>query len=189
MDSQETLNSYSESQSAPATTADNTTNAPSAPSVDNQAPQVEVDPLEATCAAAWQAPTNEAAYKWIPDQPLPADAIRSPEFETANRQALLHAGVPDSIGSYLGTLWHQAMLKPTPTDDQLALSKASALHALEKKWGSETQANLTLAKSVVAKMAEKQPGVYRMLEISGMGNNPWVIETLARLAQVQSRKG
>lgn len=135
-------------------------------------------------AIIWAAPETSAGYQLHHGQ-IPEGAEVSREFEMTNREAMLHAGIPQSIGGQLARMWHHAMLSELPTDAQLELGKRAALATLTKQWGDATHDNLQLAKSVVSKMAEVQPAVWKMLEVSGMGNDPWVISTLANMARAK----
>jgi hypothetical protein len=146
-------------------------------------PNPDADPLE---AAVWAAPPSAKAYDLSQGVPAPEGAEHSHEFEAANRAALYAAGIPQSIGNHLAKRWNDVMASgELPNDTQLEMGKRQALADLTKQWGADTKANLALAKSVVDTMEEHQPAIWQMLETSGLGNDPWLITTLANLARAR----
>lgn len=144
------------------------------------------DPLE---AAVWAAPPSAAAYDMTQGVPVPPGAEYSHEFEAHNRAAFFAAGVPQSIGNHIAKLWNDVLARGEfPNDAQLEMGKRQALQALTKQWGADTQANLARAKSVVQVMEKHQPEIWNLLVQSGLGNDPWLISTLANLARSREPK-
>jgi hypothetical protein len=157
-----------------------TTDAP-APAPPATAPQ-EPASLDSLAFAPAVSP---AEYTMQHGEP-PAGVIRDLEFEQTNREALLHAGIPTSIGTHIAKLWHEAQFRDQPiTDEELHLSKSETFAALQRVWGDDTTANLQLANTVVDRLAERQPQVRELLVHSGLGNNSWLIETFYNLARAQ----
>lgn len=149
-------------------------------------PQVELIQSDGQVADAemFAPPSNPAGYLFPPPPP---GQVGDLAFETTNREAMLHAGIPAPIGSHIATLWNKAMTAPLPTDSQLALGKQQALEVLGRN-GANAEETLALARTVVAKMAEKQPQVWTMLERTGLGNDPWLISSLANIAKARGAK-
>lgn len=155
------------------------TTAPTHEAAQPAAQEAVVDPLE---AAIWAAPQSVAEYQFAP---VPAGQNHDLAFDSANRAALLAAGVPASVGSHMATLWAEAMTKPSPTAAEIELSGRQCMVALTKQWGADTQINIALARQQVVKMAEHQPKIKEMLEATALGNNPWIVTTLANMARAR----
>lgn len=136
-------------------------------------------------AAVFAAPQSAGSYQF-PSDPPPEGVELSLDFEAANRAAMHAAGIPVSIGNELARRWNAAQSADAPTPESLAQSRQTAMAALDKAWGSERDANIALARQVVEAMAEKQPGIKDMLEVTGLGNDPWIIQTFANLARARS---
>lgn len=172
---------------APATAepATSTAQALSAEGITPQAAHPDADPIE---ASVWAAPAGITAYD-LAQGPAPAGTEPAPEFEAANRAAFFAAGIPQSVGNHIARLWNDTMARgEVPNDAQLEASRRETLAALNKHWGAETQANLARAKTVVQVMAKHQPAIWQMLETSGLGNNAWLIMTLANMARAREPK-
>jgi hypothetical protein len=135
-------------------------------------------------AQIFEGAANPAAYQFTTFEP-PEGVEHSLEFESVNRAALHHASVPREIGNEIARRWNEAMARDEVSEQDLALSKQSALTQLNKVWGADTMRNVALAETVIAKIAEKQPGVWDMLRVSGLANDPWLIQTLYNLARAQ----
>jgi hypothetical protein len=148
------------------------------------APQAAAQDPSNLDAVAFAAPDSPAAYQFTTSEP-PAGAEYSIEFESVNRAAFHAAGIPKAIGDHIAAMWNEAAARDEVSEQDLALSKQSALVALNKLWGADTMRNIALAETVVARIAEKQPGVWDMLRVSGMANDPWLISTLYNIAQAQ----
>jgi hypothetical protein len=127
---------------------------------------------------------SPAAYQFTTFEP-PEGVEHSLEFESVNRAALHHASVPREIGNEIARRWNEAMARDEVSEQDLALSKQSALTQLNKAWGADTMKNIALAETVIAKIAEKQPGVWDMLRVSGLANDPWLIQTLHNVARAK----
>lgn len=142
--------------------------------------------IDGTLDAAVFAPPHSAGSYQFPSDPPPEGVELSLEFEAANRAAMHAAGIPVSIGNELARRWNAAQSADAPTPESLEQSRQNAMSVLDKAWGSERDANIALARQVVGAMAQKQPGIKDMLEATGMGNDPWVIQTFANLARARS---
>lgn len=159
--------------------------APAASQAASPTPNLATASPEATLdAQIFEGAASPAAYQFTTSDP-PEGVEHSLEFEAANRAALHHASVPREIGNEIARRWNEAMGRDEVSEQDLALSKQSALTQLNKVWGADTMKNIALAETVIAKIAERQPGVWDMLRVSGMANDPWLIQTLYNLARAQ----
>lgn len=138
-------------------------------------------------AAVFAPPQSLTAYQFATG-PAPEGAEHNLEFEQANRAALFEAGIPTSIGSQMATLWDRAMATDLPSPAQIEQGRQEGMAALSKAWGQDFDRNLALARSVVAQMQAKQPAIMGMLEESGLGNNVWLIQTLANIGRARGLK-
>lgn len=148
------------------------------------APQTAAQDPSNLDAMAFAAPDSPAAYQFTTFGP-PEGVEHSLEFESVNRAAFHAAGIPKAIGDKIAAMWNAAAARDAVTEQELALSKRAALTQLNKAWGADTMKNIALAETVVARVAEKQPGVWDMLRVSGLANDPWLIQTLYNIAQAQ----
>ncbi|MCA8254817.1 hypothetical protein LGM89_16205 [Burkholderia sp. AU31624] len=139
-----------------------------------------VDPLN---AAIFEAPTNPDAYNF---GTVPANAQTDQAQDMAARQLFVNEGVPASIGNEIGRLWNAAATNP-PTEGQRAIAAQQAETTLRRQWGEQFDSNIALAQREVQRMAKANPNIHNMLEVSGLGNNPWLISTIVHLAQARGR--
>jgi len=116
----------------------------------------------------------------------PLGAEQSLEQETYFRSLFVEHEIPASIGSQIGKLWNAAVANP-PSDVQLEKSYEECNEALQRMWGDDAEKNLAVANREVARMAKSHPEIIQMLEVSGLGNSPWLASTLYRLARVRGR--
>jgi hypothetical protein len=152
-----------------------------APAAPGQAPEAQpVDPMD---AAIFAGPSNPAAYNF---GPAPAGVQHSPEQELAFRSMFHEEGIPTAIGDQIGRLWHQAAAKP-PTPVQLELSRQTATVKLSRMWGDDFERNVAVAQAEVTRMAKGRPEIREMLDVSGLGNDHWIISSLYNLARARGR--
>jgi hypothetical protein len=132
--------------------------------------------------AIFAAPSSPASYNL---GGVPEGEEADLAFEQASREAMHHAGVPASIGAAFGKLWAEAMTRELPSEDQLRQARQETYAALHKQWGADTDANLKLARGVLARMAERQPALPEALTLTGLGNNRFIIESLVNIAKAR----
>lgn len=142
-----------------------------------------VDPLD---AMAFAPPPSPNVYRMV-NGATPEGATVNLEFQSANRQAMHAAGLPEGIGNALADRWNAAMAKPQLNDTQLELGARQATEVLTKQWGSDFSKNLAIANSVVADMAKHQPAIKEMLKVTGLGNDPWLIASFYNVAKARGR--
>lgn len=133
-------------------------------------------------ASIFAAPSSPASYNL---GGVPEGEEADLAFEQASREAMHHAGVPASIGAAFGKLWAEAMTRELPSEDQLRQARQETYAALHKQWGADTDANLKLARGVLARMAERQPALPEALTLTGLGNNRFIIESLVNIAKAR----
>jgi hypothetical protein len=133
-------------------------------------------------ASIFAAPSSPASYNL---GGVPEGEEADLAFEQASREAMHHAGVPASIGTAFGKLWAEAMTRELPSEDQLRQARQDTYAALHKQWGADTDANLKLARGVLARMAERQPALPEALTLTGLGNNRFIIESLVNIAKAR----
>lgn len=149
------------------------------------APSPAADPLD---VAIFAPPASQQAYD-LSQGPAPQGTEYSSDFEVQNRAALFAAGIPQSIGDHMAKRWNAVMASgELPSDAQLALDRRQATETLMKHWGPAWQENLARARSVVAIMANHQPNIRQMMDVSGLGNDPHIIISLANLARAREPK-
>ncbi|HEM7873841.1 TPA: hypothetical protein U2L31_000152 [Burkholderia contaminans] len=144
------------------------------------APPPGVDPID---AAVFTGPGNAAAYNFGAVEPnVQIDQAQ----DMAVRQLFVSEGVPASIGNEIGRLWNAAAAAP-PTAEQRNVAAQQAELLLQRQWGNDYEANLKVAQQEVQRMAKANPSIHDMLEVSGLGSNPWLVTTIFNLAKAQGR--
>ncbi len=129
-----------------------------------QAANADIDPV-------FHGAEDIAAYKFGP----------VPE-EMPLREMLVAEGIPAHLGTQLGTLLAKATANP-PSDFQMKVDKSKCIFTLVSKWGNDSEKNFAIAEKQYQRMAERFPRFQAMLENTGVGNDPWFIESLFTLAQ------
>jgi hypothetical protein len=159
----------------------------SEPAPPGQAPvpaeQAAVDPAEAMDAAIFAGPASPSAYNFGPAAP---GVQTSPEQELAMRSLFHQEGVPASIGDQIGKLFNAAVAKP-PTPAMIEMSRQTATAQLTRQWGDDFQRNVAIAQAEITRMAKTRPEIREMLDVSGLGNNPWVIISVFNMAKAKGR--
>jgi hypothetical protein len=59
--------------------------------------------------------------------------------------------------------------------------------ALHRLWGADTQKNLAIAQAEVQRLAKSNPNIVEMLDVSGLGNNAWLIASVVNMAKAKGR--
>ena len=110
---------------------------------------------------------------------MPSDfVVTDPEQLQQVNEALVAAGVGHTLKNALMEL-ATPYLRP---DAPPPMSDADALTQMRGMWGSQTDAKLAAARSMVDEAAKKWPGVKQWLNQTGLGNDPRLIEKLAARA-------
>lgn len=139
-----------------------------------------VDPID---AAVFTGPGNAAAYNFgAVESNVQVDQAQ----DMAVRHLFVSEGVPASIGNEIGRLWNTAAASP-PSAEQRNVATQQAELLLQRQWGNDYEANLKVAQQEVQRMAKANPNLHDMLEVSGLGSNPWLITTIFNLAKARGR--
>lgn len=107
------------------------------------------------------------------------------EQQVEVRQALAAAGVPAEIGREFGKRWNTAMSAGPQTDEQLALGMAVVRAQIEAKYGAQAAEVVKLAQAEAQRVIKGAPWVQIALSETQLGNDLWVIETLANLGRAR----
>ena len=118
----------------------------------------------------------------MPDVQMP-EGLKMDEAKIAERKSLYHkAGLSDKQAKALIEADLTFVKSSYEADKQSTESaKLSAESSLKQEWGDKFQANIELARSVVAKFGDEQ--FTRYIEESGLGNDPRLIKMLAKAGQ------
>jgi hypothetical protein len=125
----------------------------------------------------------EAPDKYsMPEVQMP-EGLKLDDAKIAERKALYHkAGLSDRQAKALIEADLTFVKSSYEADQQSTQSaKTSAESSLKQEWGDKYQANIELARSVVAKFGDDQ--FTRYIEESGLGNDPRLIKMLAKAGQ------
>lgn len=132
--------------------------------------------------------TAEQLENWLTSTPATPDAyeielpgvlVRDAEFEGEAR-GLFHAAGLNQMEATVVSRAYAAVLSDPPTPERIERDRAGAEKALKAIWRApgEYEANVGRARKVLAE-AKVSPRVLEMLEVSGFGNNPYLVKALA----------
>lgn len=97
--------------------------------------------------------------------------------------AMAHAGAGNSIAN---ELYRDVIAASRP--NYAPATPDAGLAGLREAWGSGFDANLTAARALVAKAAQKDPSIIPYLERTGLGNDPAFIRKIAaRAAKLRTK--
>lgn len=145
------------------------------------------DPLEALTEDIWAGPSSPGAYRF---GQVPAGVGVDINQELAFRTFFHEEGIPEGIGSELGRRWNEAVVRESvkpQTRAQQELSRRACEVYLRNAWGEDAQRNFEVAHAEVKRLSAKMPQLGEMLDLSGMGNDPWVVMSLFNLARGKGR--
>ena len=120
------------------------------------------------------------------EQPQHGDALPL-EMQIEARNALAAEGIPKDLGNEFVRRWNTAA-KPADTAT-LELGMAQTRSQLEAVYREQTDEVLTLARGEAARMMKRLPWIRPVLESTPLGNDVWLIGTLANLARQRQAKG
>lgn len=123
------------------------------------------DPL----AAAFQAPASADQYSFA----LPRGLDRDTALETQARQWFYEAGLPQGLVNGIVREYCRCLETVPPAD-----AEARARAELAREWGEACDSKIALARQVIARCKDAA-AIDDLLADSGLGNNPWLIRSLA----------
>lgn len=128
------------------------------------------DPL----AAAFRAPGSADQYQLA----VPKHFTRDSALEAQARQWFLEARLPQGLVNGILREYCRCLEAAPPAD-----AEARANAELARDWGPDCARRIELARSVIGRCRDVE-GVSALLAESGLGNNPWLIRSLAALADL-----
>lgn len=105
------------------------------------------------------------------------------------RNLLASEGMPKSLVSEIAVRWNHASKAPPQSDADLTLGMHQAQAQIEAVYGARADETIRLARDEAKRMMKKSPAIKAMLENTALGNDVWLIGTLANLAMVRMKKG
>ena len=107
-------------------------------------------------AAIFGLPDKEDGYAVKPPENWPKDIPWDAEFEAEARKVAFEKGVPPELHrAYVDLFANKVQNMAKAADEGLAQARAEMMTALQKDWGSQTEARITLARQGLAFAAEK----------------------------------
>ncbi|WP_374601052.1 hypothetical protein [Niveibacterium sp.] len=144
--------------------------------------------IENAAEAAFEAPATPYAYQF----PRPPHGVEiDPQFELQAREAFHAAQIPNAIAANAVKLWNEAAAaaqRGDLTPERMASEQMETRELLARRYGDKTPALLEAARGEVARIAEKWPELPQMLAASGLGNNAWLVVSLANLAAARGSR-
>jgi hypothetical protein len=127
---------------------------------------------------------NVKAVDYLFETPVGAEPMPMPQQIEA-RNALAAQGVPADIGSEFARRWN-AVAKAGPQDDgALELGMTRARAQLEQMHGGRLPQVLADARAEAVALCKRVSWLRSALENTQLGNDVWVVSTLANLAQAR----
>jgi hypothetical protein len=168
-----------------------------------EAAQIESWQQSEQSAAPAEAPAPAIAPEALPDlfggqvRPVayqfeqPADeATAMPLAEQAEiRNVLASEGIPADLVNEGARRWNAAVAAGPQDDAALKLGMAQCRAQLEQVYRDRLPEVLKLARSEARRMMARSPQIKAALESTQLGNDVWLIGTLANLAQARATKG
>lgn len=118
-------------------------------------------------------PSSPDGYIFEP----PPDGKVDLGLEQSMRKLFFETKAPQGVAAHVVNRWNQAAANP-PTPEQIALEQAATTAHLKATWGADYENNLKMACLEFDDVAGHHPHARKMLDISGMGNDAWLIQTL-----------
>lgn len=136
----------------------------------------ERDPL----AASFTPPTDPDAYMIQ----VPRGIARDGTLETKARRWFHEAGLPQNLVSGIVQEYCRCLAKPVAADGD----EGRVMAELARDWGPECARKIDLARAVIARCGDTAD-IENVLAESGLGNNPWLIRSLAAFAELPADMG
>jgi hypothetical protein len=132
---------------------------------------------------AFQGGDSPAAYRFAP---VP-EGVETDMQQGQAMQNLFHAEqIPVPIATEVSRLYSEACLAP-PTDEQVELAARETMLRLERQYGADTGKYVNAARAEIARMAQREPRLLDMLNVSGLGSSYYVVNSLINIARARGR--
>jgi hypothetical protein len=137
-------------------------------------------------ADAFAVPTDPAAYHIT----VPAEFERDAELEAKARRWFHQAGLPQSVVNGIVQAYCRALCLPLPDESvpNMAAGMSPSAGMLESEWGPDFPRKVAAAQEILAKAGDSTE-IAALLAETGLGDDPWLIRTLATLAELQAARG
>jgi hypothetical protein len=127
-------------------------------------------------------PATPAGYNF---EPPPHGVEVMPLAEQVKIREAFHAeGFDQGTAGMVAKLWNKACAKP-PTAAELETGRLAGIAEIRRMWGDKAEANMAVVRAEIDRFALRYPGVYEMLEVSGLGNSVWLASTIFNRAQAR----
>ena len=133
-------------------------------------------------AAAVAAPDTAARYHIA----VPPDLQRDAELEAKARQWFHRAGLPQGAVSGIVQEYCRQLCADRSAEDSNRQQRALA--ELAQEWGPDYPRKIAAARALVAR-CDGAEELAEILGSTGLGDNPWLIRTLATLAELGPMAG
>lgn len=110
----------------------------------------------------------------------------TPQEQLEVRQVLAESGIPTSIGSQMAQLWNAAISEPTD-DAALEIGRLQVAEKLRQSHGDDAAEIIRLARAEVQRISKRLPWVHEVLAGTSLGNNEWLIQSLANIARARQQ--
>jgi hypothetical protein len=146
------------------------------PGDENLANDPDEDAYPGAVTAAMKPPAAPSGYVLTP----PKGVAWDPALEKAAREWFFNAGLPQSVVTGIMQQYCRRACEGTsasqPAEDDRALA------GLRSEWGEDWDRNIGLARDVV-KSSKGGQQLLDILDNTGLGNDAWLIRTLAAVGQ------
>jgi hypothetical protein len=139
-----------------------------------QALPTGLPPAEDPLAAAFSVPEGPDRYAIE----VPRGIDRDAAFETRARGWFHEAGLPQNLVNGIVREYCRCLAQPDAGRDE-----GRAMTELARDWGSDCARKIELARAVIGRCGDA-PAIEAVLAESGLGNNPWLIRSLAAFAEL-----
>lgn len=112
--------------------------------------------------------------------------LMSIEEQREIRSAMAEAGIPRDLGDEAARRWNHALMQPTD-EAALQLGMRQVEAQLRQTYGTEADEIIKLARNEAARISKRVPSVKAMLETTQLGNDAWLIATLANIARARKQ--
>lgn len=125
-------------------------------------------------------------YKFPP--PAPGHEAMDLTEQQSVMAAFAAEGIPADLGAEFANTWNKHVSKPVDAETY-ELSRAQSVAQLEQVYGDRLDSIVEAAQSEVDRLAVRLPWLQDALKQTTLGHDPWLIATLANLAEARQSKG